>query len=141
MMATFTRDQLIDEAARRYGQPVLPPQALQVVALDYAVALCLGYELSVDDDERRVWVQTPANFGWLDLSYRFSSSWEQGGPIIEAHRIQTYWHVPLQQWGGRCKEALRYGATPLVAAMRSYVAANLGEQVEIPRAIVDAGSR
>ena len=87
---------------------------LQGAALDWAVAKCEGFE----------------PFGDGNLVY-YSTFWTLGGPIIERERIclidqgGDYWQA---LWGW--KEA--FGPTPLVAAMRCYVASKLGDEIEIP---------
>jgi hypothetical protein len=89
-------------------------------ALDWAVAKCEGVEIIVRQE----------NWDW------YSSSWEQGGPIIERELIEIY---PLcsVEWGARKVDSegdlIRfYGDTPLIAAMRCYVASKLGDDIEIP---------
>ena len=74
--------------------------------------------------------------GYLQ-KYCPSSSWAQGGPIIEREGINTR---TLTGWGGKMKwqadindsGALYYGETALIAAMHCYVASKLGDVVEIP---------
>jgi hypothetical protein len=62
---------------------------------------------------------------------KYSTDWAQAGPIIERERIclidqgGDYWQA---LWGW--KEA--FGSTPLIAAMRCYVASKLGDEVEVP---------
>ena len=70
----------------------------------------------------------------------YSTDWAQGGPIIEREQItlslihydaadinKTYWVA------GKFRSWLRMEAdTPLIAAMRCYVASKLGDEVEIP---------
>jgi hypothetical protein len=67
--------------------------------------------------------------------FAFSSNWSQGGPIIERERIclrdigeDDYMWEADDQRGGRPYLA----ETPLVAAMRCYVASKLGDEVEVP---------
>ena len=62
-----------------------------------------------------------------------STDWSQGGPIIERENIALYPH------GDGTYEAEVFlnpkrgvGPTPLIAAMRCYVASKLGDEVEIP---------
>ena len=70
----------------------------------------------------------------------FSTDWAVGGPIIERHRIEIChldngeWRAQLknQGWGFHCRH---YGETPLIAAMRCYVASQLGDQVDVPEAL------
>lgn len=63
---------------------------------------------------------------------KFSSDWAKGGPIIEREGIFVgpHGHHPNGiAWKGKA----RYnGPTPLIAAMRCYVASKLGDEVEIP---------
>jgi hypothetical protein len=66
-----------------------------------------------------------------------SDSWAQGGPIIE--REDIHWGfgtkdgkkvVVASKYGHHLKPLL--GPTPLIAAMRCFVASKLGDEVEIP---------
>lgn len=67
-------------------------------------------------------------------SFTPSTDWSQGGPIIERERI----HVGAASWSEWVasilppREARGSGPTPLIAAMRAYVASKLGDEVEIP---------
>lgn len=78
---------------------------------------------------------------------RYSTDWGQGGPIIEREGIDLYCNVPTNPahkdpaWRGswrarysRCGYGtdMSHGPTPLIAAMRCYVASKLGDTVEIP---------
>jgi hypothetical protein len=67
-----------------------------------------------------------------------STSWEHGGPIIERERIgvepwgtDKTWLAQTYNEAGRILQR-QYGPTPLIAAMRCYVASKLGDEVEIP---------
>ena len=60
-----------------------------------------------------------------------STDWSQGGAIIERERISITHQVG--QWAAQTDDDLfAYGPTPLVAAMRCYVASKLGDTVDIP---------
>ena len=69
-----------------------------------------------------------------------STDWAQGGPIIEREFIDMrhirdssfYWEAwtPAPEYADG--EASACGPTPLIAAMRCYVASKLGDTVEIP---------
>ena len=74
----------------------------------------------------------------------FSTSWAQGGPIIEREGI-TIDSFESHHWQRSfatkvLKDEKRViqgnGPTPLIAAMRCYVAATLGEEVDIPEELV-----
>ena len=101
-------------------------------ALDWAVAKCEG--ASADILESYIDGMREANDG------NYSTDWSQGGPIIEQERIfmQPIYGGPEKTWF--CTSRPRFGMnfpdmtgpTPLIAAMRCYVASKLGEEVEIP---------
>lgn len=105
-------------------------------ALDWAVQQCEGARKDIDF----VW--------WTDDHYTPSSDWSQGGPIIERERIAVGFDgfddvdAALPIWSA-CKYVdgfERYGPTPLIAAMRCYVASKLGDDVDVPEEL-DAASR
>jgi Protein of unknown function (DUF2591) len=68
-----------------------------------------------------------------------STDWSQGGPIIDGWSIDLTCDEYLsdnERWLASCtNEAERFsvhGQTPLIAAMRCYVASKLGDEVDIP---------
>lgn len=106
---------------------------LQGVALDYAVAQC---ELTRKDYRERGLLVHRIGYGQPMPPY--STGWNQGGPIIEREKIMTnYIHslahlkneFPKGYW---CANGNFRSHTPLIAAMRCYVASKLGEEVEVP---------
>ena len=77
--------------------------------------------------------------------YSPSTNWAQGGPIIEREMLCVgYRHqadpnyCPINDPATICWSRitaggyLSYGPTPLIAAMRCYVASKLGDEVEVP---------
>jgi hypothetical protein len=113
-------------------------------ALDWAVAkceglLCLGYRtdgerFAIEDSDGQIEGFMP------------STDWAQGGAIIERDCIQlapsqgaTYveciWLAGNANENG--DEFNGEGTTPLIAAMRCYVASKLGDEVEIPSELID----
>ena len=88
-------------------------------ALDWAVAQCEG--ISVRN-------------GFDDNCPEYSTNWAQGGPIIEREGISINSHLDGYEWFARDYWGLNEQAdeTPLIAAMRCYVANKLGDEVEIP---------
>jgi hypothetical protein len=80
-------------------------------ALDWAVAKCEGKP------------------SWM---MGFSTEWEKGGPIIERERINIRDDGGDQWAADDSIRAAAYGPTPLIAAMRCYVASKLGDEVEVP---------
>ena len=62
-----------------------------------------------------------------------STNWAQGGPIIEREKISFCENAGRWVAGTSIKGQEQYGSTPLIAAMRCYVARELGHEVEIPK--------
>ena len=99
-------------------------------ALNWAVAKCEGYE--------------DKNFCPHDKHFRdeddkwFSPAddWSQGGPIIEREMIELVPHTDAL-WDAmyRDQHIPNDGPTPLIAAMRCYVASKLGDTVELPEGL------
>ena len=113
---------------------------LQGAALDWAVANCEG-ELSQHGGQVHL-VESKVRFyeDTLDIQYTPSTNWAQGGPIIERQRISTqttedYWDADLTTESGAFIQSI--GDTPLVAAMRAYVASQLGGEVELPEELIE----
>ena len=99
---------------------------LQGAALDYAVAKGVGL---VSDE-------TPRYAGNIEYSFKPSTNWQDGGPILAQTSIEICqldngeWRAQLNAKG--CGPYCRhYGPTPLIAAMRCYVASVLGEEINI----------
>lgn len=93
-------------------------------ALDYAVALCEGKRPSMF-----IYQQT----GGLAKEHNYSSDWSQGGPIIERERIDVWSWIEDWSAGTIDTKGIRmHGNTPLIAAMRCFVASKLGDGVDIP---------
>lgn len=67
----------------------------------------------------------------------YSTDWAQGGPIIEREYIDTEYQLGDCVWVAMLQDNPyeQYGPTPLIAAMRCYVASKLGDTVEIPEAL------
>jgi hypothetical protein len=60
-----------------------------------------------------------------------STKWVQGGPIIECEKLHVY--PAGDQWGADCEHTQQFGPTPLIAAMRCYVASKMGDEVDVPK--------
>ena len=110
-------------------------------ALDWAVAVCEGYtdlhkiEGRMPHEPQLGMMPPRREYGAMDLwELGFSSDWNKGGWIIERECMQLWkggeWCASLDQSFN--PPEFSTGATPLIAAMRCYVASKLGEEVEIP---------
>ena len=100
-------------------------------ALDWAVAKCEGITYFGAPQGR-----TEAMEFLLmhpdDPDLQFSTNWSQGGPIIEREGVSIKW-VTADEWMAvGLDNAVTFGPTPLIAAMRCYVASELGDEVDIP---------
>lgn len=100
-------------------------------ALDWAVAKCEGVEVLVIERQ----IVHPED-------YEPSTKWAIGGPIIEREKIGV---TPItvtvgddrgkRHWFANHEDKTDFqdGPTPLIAAMRCYVASKLGAEVELPK--------
>ena len=114
---------------------------LQRAALDWAVAIALGHDKQDIITDFGVYIRIKTQPAGT-LTFCPSNDWAQGGPIIERWEIGLKRNAPCsdgRQWeagpsitakgaGGKWG----YGPTPLIAAMRCYVASKLGDETEIP---------
>jgi hypothetical protein len=100
-------------------------------ALDWAVA---SIELTGHDDYTNVLMVTVGDDN--DWRYNPSTDWAAGGPIIEREGISVC-PDEIAPWcaffdHGTAEYAFYTGETPLIAAMRCFVASKLGDEVELP---------
>jgi len=107
---------------------------LTYAALNWAVSVANKNEDYFDlsktycDPDGRLYLCTKGGFS---VEY---TDWDQGGPIIDRERIATQFWVSEGEWEALIKGGFfaSRGPTPLIAAMRCYVASKLGDEVEIP---------
>ena len=97
--------------------------------LDFVVAHL--EEIDVDED-----CYTFDYGGNPDAQYSPSQDWNHAGPIIERENIAITgisfpWFATELGWWGHIKDIHLMGRTPLIAAMRTYVASKLGEEVDM----------
>ena len=113
------------------------------VALDWAVAKCEGATNLRYDTVATWWVDLNGepralSSGWSPRqSWQPSTDWAQGGPIIEREGIAI--GKGDEQWAAFANadtEEGTQGPTPLIAAMRCYVASKLGDTVDIPEELL-----
>jgi hypothetical protein len=107
-------------------------------ALNWAVAHALGKPCHLHRINHRD--RHPAIYmlrGDDGLTPSYSTDWSQAGPIIERECIELTctdeWKAFMRFQSNPCDED---GPTPLIAAMRCYVASKLGDDVEIPEELV-----
>ena len=104
-------------------------------ALDWAVAKCeglLAYGYEDDMGLLRITLSTGETEYFIP-----TMKWEQGGLIIERERILVQPEVGKEgcanAWSAiSMKDTEAYGPTPLIAAMRCFIASHLGDDVQVP---------
>lgn len=108
-------------------------------SLDWAVAKCEGH----DAHHYKGVVRTTMHQR-LGPECSYSTDWSHGGPIIEREGITVQTDptdaIP-DAWSAYFRDCMfnedgtdcfRNGPTPLIAAMRCYVASKLGAEVDVP---------
>jgi hypothetical protein len=105
--------------------------------LDWAVATCEGYEVVRMRGNVITFLDRTDDGALNERQIGYSTDWAQGGPIIEREKIEL---IP----NGEGWDAMQHdqhipneGLTPLIAAMRCYVASKLGDTVKIPDELVE----
>ena len=113
---------------------------LSIKDLDIAVGISQGFK-------KKDW-STHFN-SFIDeegYPYQPSTSWIQGGPIIEKEKISTLYYPDKKEWyAGKDAErgyGLKYSEgfteeTPLVAAMRCYVYTKIGVNINLLQELAD----
>lgn len=131
---------------------------LSGAALDWAVAKCEGFIMDCNS-----WLYEATLEEVATGSFKPSTDWSQGGPIIERENVTIVradndyidgkyapnWFAETDKWVGHSitssyegeyfdpcfmidESGGYYGPTPLIAAMRCYVASKLGDTIEVP---------
>jgi hypothetical protein len=117
----------------------VPVSDLSGPALDWAAAHCEG--------TGKHWLErwnagVDKRFVYCQVLYNYSTNWGIAGPIIEREDLSL---MPAAGEGWRCYKTHRVewrnqcyanGPSPLIAAMRCYVASRLGDTVEIPEELL-----
>jgi len=103
-------------------------------ALDWAVAKCEG----------RTWIHAENFLAYYEDDdegegeMHYSNNWAQGGPIMEREKVELF--IRDEKWFAYSSNSTPedfYGETPLIAAMRCYVASKLSDEVSIPAELKD----
>jgi hypothetical protein len=114
---------------------IMKTNELTGLALDWAVAKCEFHEPDYEPQDWLIYITEGCNdAGWV---FAPSTDWAQGGPIIEREGIAVVpahdgWKAVIDLDEGDFMVQTNHGPTPLIAAMRCYVASKLGDEVEIP---------
>jgi hypothetical protein len=119
--------------------------------LDWAVAKCEGLNPILSNsfdkgyaeglvDEKFVYLHEPMKRNRAApafyTGFHPSTDWALGGAIIEREKIDTYYgEKGWWQAVAETNDVFAFGSTPLIAAMRCYVASKLGDEVELPEGL------
>lgn len=116
---------------------------LSGAALDWAVADVTGDD--VWRESRNIYVRDDCDYV---SHYSPSTDWAQGGPIIEREKIGFRFSggFGFCAWksygvGPHRNEQSQYGPTPLIAAMRCYVASKFGDEVKMSDELLEGESK
>lgn len=105
--------------------------------LDWAVAKCEGFS------EFQFWhtgAVTSRYENGITVTHNYSVNWDKAGPIIEKYQITVsirhdgWWRAWLYDINDE-PHTYVIGPTPLIAAMRCFVASKLGEEIEVPECL------
>lgn len=117
----------------------LKTSELTGAALDWAVTKCMHSAAANDARFLEIFKHQRGT----KQAHCYSISWAEGGPIIEREVI-TLIHPKYDCWTAHKYddriEDESYtldGPTPLIAAMRCYVASQLGDEVDVPSELTD----
>jgi hypothetical protein len=102
-------------------------------ALDWAVAKCEGHDVFIKHAPVQVMYTPKGKRSWY--IYTPSTNWAQGGPIIEREKLDLWWCKGNQFYTSTHQDGttVEDGPTPLIAAMRCYVASKLGDDIDLPK--------
>lgn len=113
--------------------------SLEGALLDFWVAKAAGAEFRYawafdgSQNERRTFLE---NWGteqaWGIGRFEPSSDWGHGGPFVEKYKIRVYPSIHEGYWDAKLGNWTVGGKTPLIAAMRAFVASKFGGEVDNP---------
>lgn len=106
------------------------------VQINYLVGACEGLH----------WEEGDIFAGVYGPGFAPATDWTDAGPIIEREEIGTKRRMPCmrgEEWEASGSPGAKgagyshaYGPTPLIAAMRCYVASRLGAEVDVPDELI-----
>lgn len=103
--------------------------SLEGAQLAYAIAMAEGEDMTL-------WFENNGKHRRPHAAH--GTDWCQAGPIIERNRIDVVADEHTDEWHSvMCGEvvhiAMGYGPTPIIAALRCYVASKFGDYIDLPK--------
>ncbi|WP_258087442.1 DUF2591 domain-containing protein [Xenorhabdus bovienii] len=99
-------------------------------ALDWAVALADGFDIN-------------SLIGMPQLTPEYSTDWSECGQLIEKHHVELNFNSVSKEWSAyifsfeELESVIEDGESPTIAICRAVVAAQLGDEVDIPDELVE----
>lgn len=113
-------------------------------ALELPVEVCQIFQYGRPNGKHYISIGETDKDG-AEVDFEPSEEWSQGGPLIQHEgitlrvntHVPSHWVAFIDFGGSNCNiKARQSGPTPLIAAMRCVVAANLGDEVDVPDELV-----
>jgi hypothetical protein len=120
----------------------LKTSELTDIALDWAVTKCMHSAAANDARFLEIFKHQRGT----KQAHCYSISWAEGGPIIEREVIilihPKYDCWTAHKYDDRIEDESYTldGPTPLVAAMRCYVASQLGDEIDVPEELMEGAT-
>ena len=116
---------------------------LKDLALNWAASVAEGYQAVYANGSISP-VFKPREAVVELASLRYSTDWAKSGPIIDREKINLVYRPDINCSSGEVfprwiSSVVTYGAegpTPLIAAMRCFVASRMGDEVDVPDELV-----
>ena len=113
---------------------------LSGTALDWAVAMAEGWTAKTEQDAQGEYLWLYKGSRGMNPKHYHPTQWSIGGPIVEREWIELIINTYVfgGEWAAQIADDVpdgyhhATGNTPLIAAMRCYVASKLGDEVEVP---------
>lgn len=102
-------------------------------ALDWAVIYAQCLEAT---EGKPILARDLADIALRNGATSATTDWSKGGPIIERELISVSSQTNGHSWAAKGAHNYSYGPTPLIAAMRCFVASKLGDEVDVPEELL-----